>query len=428
MLVLARRAGFWALDLVRGGEIRRNYKDIKRRLTETDINTEQLQKLLNHAVQNTAFYADKDPSDINSFDIIDKNIIKGRWDDLHAQNYIGKPLHYMSTSGSTGTPFTMEWDMGKRKRQLADLIYLNEIVGQKLGQRYVYFRVWNDDNRKSKIELFLQNLLAINILHIDDTVLENIRQRLKRRPYINSCLAYASTYELLGRYIHSKGDTPDMFPMKTLVSGSEVLSMEMKDLLKKTFGCRIIDRYSNEENGFLAQTGDMSDMFNVNIASFMIEILKPDSDEPAEPGELGRIVITDLYSFAIPLIRYDTGDMAVLAEVKDGWATTLKTIQGRKLDVIYDTKGGRLTPHTLSVYMWKYKDLKQYQFIQEDEKRYVCKVNGAEGHYEDEEMISYLKTVFGEDADIKIEHVEGIPVLASGKFSKTVCKYRKKEQ
>lgn len=36
-----------------------------------------------------------------------------------------------------------------------------------------------------------------------------------------------------------------------------------------------------------------------------------DSDEPAEPGELGRIVITDLFNYAFPILRYDNGDTAV---------------------------------------------------------------------------------------------------------------------
>ena len=215
-----------------------------------------------------------------------------------------------------------------------------------------------------------------------------------------------------------------MFHTRSFISGSEVLSMKSKKAIKERLGCKVIDRYSNEENGFLAQSGDMSEEFDVNIASFKIEILKEESDEPVGIGEMGRIVVTDLYSFAVPLIRYDTGDLAIKAAEKDGWTTKLKTIQGRRVDVIYDTEGKPLTSHTWSVYMWKYDKLKQYQFIQEDKKKYLLKVNGAKGIYEEEEMITHLKSVLGEDADIRIEHVDGIPSLASGKFKKTVCLYQ----
>ena len=273
------------------------------------------------------------------------------------------------------------------------------------------------------MEQWMQNLLPIDILHLDDDNLETIRKRLKQKPYINSCLAYDSTYEYLIKYMRLRGDTQDMFHIKSFVSGSEVLSMEMKKLIKNTIGCMVIDRYSNEENGFLAQSADMSDEFKVNTASFLIEVLKQDSDEPAEIGELGRIVVTDLYSFAVPLIRYDTGDLAVKAAERKGWTTVLKTIQGRKVDMIYDTKGKRLTAHTWSVYMWKFEKLKQYQFIQGSAKEYTLKVNGADGIYTDSEFISHLKSVLGPDAVITVEHTDGIPALASGKFKKTVCNY-----
>ena len=275
-----RRTGFWTLDLLRGGKIRKNYKEIKNCLERKSINTQQLSKLLKHAVTTTAFYKEFDSNDIKSFPVISKAQIKSNWDEMYSSEYRGKPVHHMATSGSTGTPFVMDWNMGKRSRQLAELIYFNELAGQKLGQPYIYFRVWTDRNRKSGLEQWMQNLTPINILHLDDNTLEAIRQRLMKKPYINACLAYSSTFEYLVKYLHSKGDTPDMFHTAAFISGSEVLSMEMKGLIKKTVGCKVIDRYSNEENGFVAQTGDCSDVFQVNTSGFYVEVLKPNSDEP----------------------------------------------------------------------------------------------------------------------------------------------------
>lgn len=419
-----RRTGFWTLDFARGGKIRNNYLDIKRRMADGSCNEEQLYKLMNHTLRTVPFYHDVQAKKLEEFPIIDKNILKSNWKDMHSSKYKGKPLHQMATSGSTGTPFVMDWDMDKRNRQLAELVYFNEIAGQKLGQPYIYFRVWTDKNRKSKLEQWMQNLVPINILHLNDETLEKIRIRLKKKPYINSCLAYASTYEYLIKYLTEKGDTPEMFHTKTFFSGSEVLSIEMKKQIKEKIGCAVIDRYSNEENGFLAQTKDLSDEFCVNTASFCIEVLKKDEDKQAEIGEVGRIVVTDLYSFAVPLIRYDTGDLAIKAEANGIWTKKLKTIQGRQVDVIYDTKGEPLTAHTWSVYMWKYDKLKQYQFVQEGQKEYLLKVNGAEGIYEDKDFIEYLKSILGSDANVTIEHVNGIPTLASGKFKKTICHYQ----
>ena len=56
----------------------------------------------------------------------------------------------MSTSGSTGTPFTVLQNMNKRKRMFADLIYFNEICGQKLGEKYMYIKVWPKEKIKNR--------------------------------------------------------------------------------------------------------------------------------------------------------------------------------------------------------------------------------------------------------------------------------------
>ena len=48
------------------------------------------------------------------------------------------------------------------------------------------------------------------------------------------------------------------------------------------------------------------DRYTVDLYNFYIEMLSLDSDEPVKPGELGRIVVTDFYNKAFPMIRYDT--------------------------------------------------------------------------------------------------------------------------
>lgn len=421
-----RSTAFWMLDAVKGGEIKKNYLDVKRRMTSGEINSAQLNKLLNHAVETVPYYNDYSAEAFQKFPIITKNDLKENWEKMHSEAYLGKPMHHMSTSGSTGTPFTMDWDMGKRKHQLAELIYFNEIIGQKLGDRYIFFRVWTEKNRKSKLEAWMQNLLPVDTTRLDDDNLCKMYEALKSKPKVNMCMGYGSTYGRLIRYLSERNVSPKEFDLSVCISGSEVLELGAKQKLKELLGCTVVDRYANEENGFLAQSEDCSDIFKVNTASFLIEILKMNSDEPADIGELGRIVVTDLYNFAVPLIRYDNGDLAIKHEERDGWVTKLKTIQGRKADIIYDTADREISCLSVTNHMWGYDKLKQFQLIQEDQGKYVMKLNGAKGYYTDEEIIDNLKGFLGADACIAIEHVDGIPTLASGKFKKTICKYQPK--
>lgn len=82
--------------------------------------------------------------------------------------------------------------------------------------------------------------------------------------------------------------------------------------------------------------------------------------------------------------------MGIIADSKDG-VYGFESISGRRVDMIYDTKGSPLTPHTWSVYMWKYDKLKKYQFIQDAAKDYTLKVNGAEGVYTEEDLKNIKK-------------------------------------
>ncbi|GGZ93859.1 hypothetical protein [Algibacter mikhailovii] len=182
-----------------------------------------------------------------------------------------------------------------------------------------------------------------------------------------------------------------------------------------------MSRYSSEEIGIVAhQTIDSQEHFIVNNASYYIELLKFDEDTPAEAGEHGRIVVTDLFNYSMPIIRYDTGDIAKMLKTDDG---TLKfeSIEGRRMDLIYDTQGNLISSFVVYTNFYPfYSLLNQYQFIQTAQKDYLVKLNIKHEFVHEKDLIISLKKEFGNDANIKIEYVDEIPPLASGKRKKVV--------
>ena len=417
-----RSAAFWTLDFLKGGIIRKHLTDIQEKNSAYPSDNEQLKKLLDHAQKSVPYYKDKKTLKLQNLPIITKADIKNDYESFKSHIYKGEVTHSMSTSGSTGTPFIIQQDSNKRKRTIAELIYFNNIPGQQLGERYMYIKAFLET--KSYLDRVKQNVIPIDILNIHSQKLEEIRSKLIKDKSIKSILAYASTYEQLAKYLYELGDTPEMFNLRCIFSSSAVLLPETKEMLTKTIGCPIIDRYSNQENGVLAQTRDTNSDFYINRANYYIELLKLNSNEVAAKGELGRIVVTDLYNFAMPMIRYDTGDLAISDDDNRYDLRTIRNIQGRRVDIIYDTKGNMLTPHTWGIHMRKYKELKQWQFIQEDKNKYKLKVNGGEGIYTKEDFDKTLRKILGNDANIDIQYVNEIPVLASGKFKNTVSNYK----
>lgn len=421
-----RNRGFWTIDWLKGRTVRKHYIDIKNTMQRKEnVNKarESLQSLLTHATQNCSFYAPFANTPISEFPIIDKDLIRSRHSEFLAKPFVTAKLHRMSTSGSTGTPFSVVQNYEKRSRVLAEIVYFGELCGYTIGQRYAFIRSWNSQSRKSPLESFLQNLIAIDTSRLDEESLETMRSLLKRDKRLSCILGYASSLDLLAQHLLEKGETPESFKrMKVVISGSEILSDKARRNLKRVFGCNVVSRYSNQENGLIAQ--EVSDnVFLINRASYYLEFLKPNSNEHARPGELSRIVLTDLFNYAMPMIRYDTGDLAIFDEHPD-YGRVITSIEGRVLDFFYDTQDRLLSPSAITVQMWKFDRLRQFQFIQDGRAKYLLKVNGARGVYEDDDFIEVIENIVGKKANITIEHVDGIPQLQSGKFRQVICNYR----
>jgi phenylacetate-CoA ligase len=359
--------------------------------------------------------------------VINKNIIRNNYEAFQSPKYLGTSVVDMHTSGSTGTPFVVRQDKSKRKRVYAEMMYFWGKAGYQIGMKYVFFRIWTSINRKSKLLACARNILMSDIIRLDQENLEKIRITLKSDRKIRMLLGYASTFENLANYFSTCGDTSEMFNIDSIISFGEVLPNITREKLKEIFNCIIVSLYSNQENGMLAQECVENKEFHVNSASYHVELLKMDTDDPVSVGELGRIVVTDLFNHAMPLIRYDTGDLAVWKkEAECGWySQVFSSIQGGTADLIFDTRGNEISSGLIYILMWPFDKLLQFQFVQEGAKRYILKLNGSEGHYDDATFVDLFKDPLGKDAEVVIEHVNEIPELASGKRKCVVCNYVK---
>ena len=433
----ARAKIFWLTDFVDRGSVRKNYIEIKNILEYPNSNGSEeiralyLDRILKHAVASTPFYKYfKSFNSLDDFPIINKNIIKDKFIDLFSDKFKLSELYKVTTSGSTGAPLTVWQDKGKRNRHVAENIYFSELAGYPLGSRLYYLRVWNEINRKGKIKTRSQNLIMQDAWDLSDENLEHFIARLIKDKSAKSILAFSSTLEALAHYIQ-KNSIQIISGINCLIAISETLPQGAKEILERAFNCHVIARYSNMENGFLAQQcGDMSGEYHINTASYIFELLDLDSERLVKPGEIGRIVVTDLFNYAMPMVRYDTGDLAILEERsscgKPG--SVFITVEGRRVDFIYNTKGHLLSPHIITNTMWKYSQLiKQFQFIQNGPNTYLLKLNCDRSKFiKENELIDDLKNYLCNDAKIVIEYVNEIPRLASGKRKKIINNFIRK--
>lgn len=93
----------------------------------------------------------------------------------------------------------------------------------------------------------------------------------------------------------------------------ETVTDSLRQLVHKAWGAGLVDIYSSSECGLLALQCPQTGHFHVQSEWAVVEVLNPQG-KPCAPGEVGRIVVSPLHNFAMPLVRYDTGDFAEVGE------------------------------------------------------------------------------------------------------------------
>lgn len=422
-----RQWGFSMTDLLQGSPIGRHCEDIEARLAEGTSPDDRLEAILHFAVEHAPFYAPcRGFGSLQDFPVIDKQVIKAHGEAFRSDVFRNARLQVMHTSGSTGTPFAVLQDPDKRRRVLAEMICFGRRAGYQVGDRFVFTRVWNRLNRKPWHVALRENAIMFDISSLDGTRLEALRALLRSDTDIRCMLGYPSTLGPLARHLEQRGDGPESFHLRTIISISERLPQQLREALRSRFGCTVVARYSNQENGVLAQQCPDRDEYHLNTASYVFEYLRLDGDQPADPGDRARVVVTDLFNRAMPLIRYDTGDVVVRQPgAACGWRTeTLREVEGRRMDFLYDTEDRRLSPVVVCNAFWPFTGLRQFQLIQEAQGQYTLVLNGADPGGTDESFAAIVRGFLGAEAAVTVQHVDRLPQLASGKFSVVVNHYR----
>ncbi|WP_179345206.1 phenylacetate--CoA ligase family protein [Winogradskyella ursingii] len=421
---------YWLLDSIKGSKIKEHYQEIE--FCSSDPNSDEakkirernLKRLLKHANKTTPYYSKlKYSKNISDYPVIRKTVIQENFEAFQSSNYLDKDNYKVSTSGSTGVPFFLFQNDKKRNRNHADVIFFCNACNYNIGDRLYELEVWREYNQKGKLKAMLQNVVQFDISRLTDERIEELLGLLKNDSQPNKILlGFVSAFELIAKYLENHDIYLQDLNINSVIANSEYLNPYTKETLGKHLNTVVLSRYSSEEIGIIAhQTLNSPNNFVINHASYHVELLNFNNNEPVKPGQFGRIVVTDLFNYAMPIIRYDTGDIAQLG-FDDRGAMRFEQIEGRKMDVIYDSKGNLVSSFVVYTKFYKYyKLLKQYQFIQQSEKEYEVKLNIQGDQFDfEEELIADIKSDFGNDANVIITYVDEIPALASGKRRKVV--------
>ena len=228
----------------------------------------------------------------------------------------------------------------------------------------------------------------------------------------------------LAALVREMGPRPAVLPnLREIWTISESLDANVRRFVEDVWQLRVVDTYSSRECGYLAIQCPMSDHYHVQSESVLIEVLD-DTGRPAEPGKVGRVVISTLHNFATPLLRYEIGDYAeVGAPCACGRGLpTLSRILGRQRNMLTLPDGEKRWPRCGYDQFMDIVPVRQLRLIQRSLQTIDAELVSERPLSEGEcgALAGIIQQALGYPFDIHLVYLPEIPRGPGGKFEEFV--------
>ncbi len=120
-------------------------------------------------------------------------------------------------------------------------------------------------------------------------------------------IAYTNPIYEFARFIEAEGlPVPSLH---SIVVGAEKLHAFQRQKIEEVFGVRVFETYGSREFMLIGAECEEHAGLHLSMDNLLVEVVD-DEGSPTPTGEIGNVVVTDLFNYAMPFIRYVTGDLA----------------------------------------------------------------------------------------------------------------------
>jgi len=391
---------------------------------------ERLRRLVEHAYRNVAYYRrlfDRhklNPRDIRTIDDLAAVPITSRADlqdvavsDLVARDVDARCLITRASSGSSGRPFAVRRTWLEERLHGVFRLRALRSLGLRVSDRHCY--VMGLRSHQQQDHQIIQRILSTfgiarqmvaNGLQSPEEIVRALHQF---KPAVVS--GYPGVLARIAQTVSS--DELRLLRLRFVSTGGEVLTPLMRQQIQDGFSVPVYDTYGAIEFNLLAWECQATGEYHSCDDAVVMEILR--NDIPVAEGERGEVVGTDLHSFAMPLIRYQLGDVATKGSqaCRCGQPfSTIRSIQGRMID--YFVLPGNRVVHPYEFGVIKVPWIREFQVTQEGLDSIVMKVVPFYSP-STQEMAAFVLPVVklvGPDVQFRVALVPEIPMDANGKF------------
>lgn len=430
--------------MIRGRRTRRAYLELKRtenlsRDELVELQSARLREIVAHAYSTSSYYRERlhnhgvRPQDIRStadlslLPFLSKDDVRDNLENGLLSDAVPASRRLrITTSGSTGRPFTMYADQSQLEMRFASTLRALEWTGWRFGDRQA--RLWHQTLGMSRSQVIREHIdawfmkrLFVPAFEISPNNIEHFVERIRRHdPVLVD--GYAESLNFLATYVRS-GRSAGFTP-KAIMSSAQALPDNTRKIIESGFATQVFDKYGSREFSGIAYECSQHRHHHVVDECYILELLV--GGRPAVPGEVGEIVITDLFNRSTPMIRYRIGDLAV-AVVQDPCGcgrhhSQIGQIEGRTQAIVHCANGSWL-PGTFFAHFFKdHEDaIRFFQIDQREKGSFTLKIVRNE-MFDDDSLTKILESLreYIGDTVVDVELVDEIPLVRTGKRSPVV--------
>lgn len=283
---------------------------------------ERMRALLIHAYENVPYYTRlfdrrrfkpvhfNKLEDLQSLPVLTRHDVRTHSNELIARNAREFAPRLRATSGSTGAPLNFYASRDSHGAMWASLWRAFSIAGFELGQPLLLLAggalMPNVTPVKQRIYMLAMGMEQLPAYHLSNGVMDGYIAALRKRTDNPILYAYASAAYLFARHVLKRDENGIRF--RAIFTTSEVLTSIQRETIERAFSCPVFNYYGNNEGTLYAFECEEHDGMHYDMEQAYLEVLD-DNGRPVTGSETGHLVATCLTNYAMPLIRYDTGDL-----------------------------------------------------------------------------------------------------------------------
>ena len=296
--------------------------------------------------------------DLKRLPVLTKDTVRAKLAEFCSMKELREAV-LLHTSGTTGIPLNTYTSIGQWVVEQSAIWRQWGWAGYRFRDRMAIIRSYapNPNDPLCKLDK-IRNWLYFSPYHLSE---EHCRRYLgilaKWKPkYLRG---YPSSLYLLARVAKHEGlKLPSLCAAFT---ASETLLTHYRMEIEEAFGIRVFDHYGQAEITAMLHECERHEGLHVLSDYGFVEFL------PSEQNGLYRMIATNLHNTAMPLLRYDTGDLVELADQPCSCGRTfplVRRVVGRSDQLLLHRGGFHIPSINIYTYFSKQEDILRFQVIQ----------------------------------------------------------------